>query len=189
MAKELQQLAPLPPELEPELELDEQNSPRGLLDREKEESNDLVAARAYLAERGLINARFSPLEAAARVSAVGSTVLGTGVFVAGVMGMCLGIESAIGGVPLGVAFIFAPLMIDRPQAPKIVRKLAAQITQSRREKLRSWAVTHYGVKFDDSLLSELQSELAALEQSSIIQLQRQLALTPPRAMKLEELTT
>ena len=195
-SKELQQLAALPAELEPELQFDAQGLPRDVANRTEEVRGDQAIARAYLAERGLVNPRFSPVEAAFRGATFSALGLGIGSVVVVFVGLVTvdkgiyisGVVGATTMVPLGI------LIRDLTPMPKVVKKLAAQLTKTRREKLRSWAASHYGTEVNDELLSELQSELAAQEIGTLAQLQSKATVPqeallsgPPR--KFEELNT
>ena len=196
-SKELQQLAALPAELEPELQFDAQGLPRDVANRTEEVRGDQAIARAYLAERGLVNPRFSPVEAVFRGATFSALGLGIGSVVVAILGTVTlddrdmamsGLAGALTMVPLGI------LISDLTPMPKVVKKLAAQLTKTRREKLRSWAASHYGTEVNDELLSKLQSELAAQEIGALAQLQSKATVPqeallsgPPR--KFEELNT
>jgi len=195
-SKELQQLTALPAELEPELQFDAQGLPRDVANRTEEVRGDRAIARAYLAERGLVNPRFSPVETVFRGATFSALGLGIGSVVVVFVGLVTvdkgiyisGVTGAMTMVPLGI------LIRDLTPMPKVVKKLAAQITQARRERLRSWASAHYGTEVNDELLSQLQSELAAQEIGALAQLQSKATVPqeallsgPPR--KFEELNT
>ena len=93
-------------------------------------------------------------------------------------------QSLFTGVLIGMAMVPLSLTIgESAPVPRVVKSLAAQITQARREKLRSWASTNYGTEVNDELLVRVQSELAARGRGALTQLQNQLALTEPETPK------
>jgi len=188
MAKKPKQLASLPAEIDPGLQFDSEGIPEGLSYPVDQFHEDQVTARAYLAKQGLVDPVRTLGEKVRRGATAVSTTLTAGSFVAVFVFAFTSLEEAF--IPtLGICVTSAIVTSATlgETTPRIVRKLGAQITRARKERLRSWASAHYGQEFDEHLLNDLQIELAGRQRGVVAQLQSKRALTQPEAPKLKVL--